>query len=79
MFFAPSMNSAFSGRRLRAQARSSVEPWALTTAFLKLQRPPSSSAVATPEPSTWVMLLLGFAGLGFAGRRKAKNAAAFVI
>ena len=78
MFFAPSMNSAFSGRRLRRK-RSSVEPWALTTAFLKLQRPPSSSAVATPEPSTWVMLLLGFAGLGFAGRRKAKNAAAFVI
>ena len=30
----------------------------------------SSSAVATPEPSTWVMLLLGFAGLGFAGHRR---------
>jgi PEP-CTERM motif len=24
---------------------------------------------AVPEPSTWAMMLLGFAGLGFAGRR----------
>jgi hypothetical protein len=33
----------------------------------------SSFAVATPEPSTWAMLLLGFAGLGFAGYRKASR------
>jgi PEP-CTERM motif len=26
-----------------------------------------------PEPSTWAMMLLGFAGLGFAGYRKAKE------
>jgi hypothetical protein len=26
-----------------------------------------------PEPSTWAMMLLGFAGLGFAGYRKAKG------
>jgi len=26
-----------------------------------------------PEPSTWAMMLLGFAGLGFAGYRKAKS------
>jgi hypothetical protein len=30
----------------------------------------------TPEPSTWAMMLLGFAGLGFAGYRKAKSVAA---
>ena len=30
--------------------------------------------VGTPEPSTWAMMLLGFAGLGFAGYRKAKTA-----
>jgi PEP-CTERM motif len=30
---------------------------------------------AVPEPSTWLMMLLGFAGLGFAGyRRSRKNA-----
>ena len=28
---------------------------------------------AAPEPSTWAMMLLGFAGLGFAGYRKAKG------
>ena len=26
-----------------------------------------------PEPSTWAMMALGFAGLGFAGYRKAKG------
>ncbi len=26
-----------------------------------------------PEPSTWVMMILGFAGLGFAGYRKSKR------
>lgn len=29
-----------------------------------------------PEPSTWAMMVLGFAGLGFAGYRKAQKAAA---
>ena len=29
-------------------------------------------AFAAPEPSTWAMMLLGFAGLGFAGYRRAK-------
>jgi len=28
---------------------------------------------AVPEPSTWVMMVLGFAGLGFAGYRKTKK------
>jgi hypothetical protein len=27
---------------------------------------------AIPEPSTWAMMLIGFAGLGFAGYRRAK-------
>ena len=29
---------------------------------------------AIPEPSTWAMMLLGFAGLGYAGYRKARRA-----
>jgi PEP-CTERM motif len=34
-------------------------------------RPISTSAV--PEPSTWAMMLLGFAGLGFAGYRASRR------
>jgi hypothetical protein len=30
---------------------------------------------AVPEPSTWAMMLLGFAGLGFAFRRSQRKAA----
>jgi hypothetical protein len=30
-------------------------------------------AAAVPEPSTWAMLLLGFAGLGYAGFRRSKR------
>jgi hypothetical protein len=29
---------------------------------------------AVPEPSTWAMMLVGFAGLGFAGYRRARRA-----
>ncbi len=31
---------------------------------------------AIPEPTTWAMMLLGFAGLGYAGYRKARRATA---
>ncbi|HME86355.1 MAG TPA: hypothetical protein VKG91_17870 [Roseiarcus sp.] len=31
------------------------------------------SAAPVPELSTWVMMLTGFAGLGFAGYRRAKK------
>ncbi len=33
------------------------------------------SVAAVPEPSTWALMLLGFAGLGYAGYRKKKRAA----
>jgi hypothetical protein len=36
----------------------------------------TGTIVGTPEPSTWAMMLLGFAGLGFAGYRKARGARA---
>jgi PEP-CTERM motif len=32
------------------------------------------TVVAAPEPSTWAMMLLGFAGLGFAGYRQRRTA-----
>jgi hypothetical protein len=32
-----------------------------------------TSASAVPEPSTWAMMLLGFAGLGFAGYSRSKK------
>jgi PEP-CTERM motif len=31
------------------------------------------TATLVPEASTWVMMLLGFAGLGFAGYHRAKS------
>ena len=34
----------------------------------------SLAGSAVPEPSTWAMMLLGFAGLGFAGYRRARKA-----
>ena len=33
-------------------------------------------ANAVPEPSTWILMLAGFAGLGFLARRRTRNAAA---
>jgi PEP-CTERM motif len=40
--------------------------------------PTSISFVLTsvPEPSTWTMMLVGFAGLGFAGYRASRRAVA---
>jgi hypothetical protein len=30
----------------------------------------ASPSAAVPEPSTWAMMMLGFAGLGYAGSRR---------
>ncbi len=37
-----------------------------------------SGADGVPEPSTWAMMLLGFAGLGFVGYRRMGGAGAAV-
>jgi hypothetical protein len=40
----------------------------------------SNSSSVIPEPSTWVMMVLGFAGLGYAAvRRSSKNRSAFAV
>jgi probable HAF family extracellular repeat protein len=38
----------------------------------------SSSVAAAPEPSTWAMMLLGFAGLGFAGWQSRRRSVSVV-
>ena len=45
------------------------------TAHLDFYSDPNGS----PEPSTWAMMLLGFAGLGFAGYRARKATAALAV
>jgi hypothetical protein len=48
-----------------------IRVWTLNSSSLTAQLP------ATPEPSTWTMMLLGFGGLGFAAWRGSRKAAAF--
>jgi hypothetical protein len=40
--------------------------------------PERSASSLVPEFSTWAMMLLGFAGLGFAGYRRAKDGRATI-
>ena len=40
---------------------------------LNVNLPFVSPGASTPEASTWAMMLLGFAGLGFAGFRRARK------
>jgi hypothetical protein len=49
---------------------SSAQPWI----FLS-EAEFSGIAGAVPEPSTWAMMLLGFAGIGFMAYRRRKSAA----
>ena len=49
-----------------------------STGYFSLEAPVSLShpPVLAPEPSTWAMMLLGFAGLGYAGYRAKRGAVA---
>jgi hypothetical protein len=58
---------------------SSIPPTAGNNIIAPLYGSTSSNGqlfTAVPEPSTWAMLLLGFAALGFAGYRTSRKAAA---
>jgi PEP-CTERM motif len=46
----------------------------LTPLAQLINRGQTEVKLAVPEPSTWAMMLLGFAGLGYAGFRKAGSA-----
>ena len=48
----------------------------LRTGVARLHECGRASSSATPEPSTWAMMILGFASLGFAGYRKSRKVAA---
>lgn len=61
-----------SERRKKDLALSAPSAFALVGVLFGI--PPSSSAV--PEPSTWVMLAISFAGLGLAGWVRQANGAA---
>lgn len=49
---------------------------AVATAEMSLDYVAGDVTATAPEPSTWAMMILGFAGLGFAGYRKSRKAAA---
>jgi hypothetical protein len=47
----------------------------MTSAFACIPASGIDPTPAVPEPSTWAMMILGFAGVGFMGfRRKSKPA-----
>ncbi len=46
---------------------------AVATSAVALDYVGGGVTASTPEPSTWAMMALGFAGLGFVGHRKAKR------
>ena len=73
----------FPGRPAELDPRSALDPdWLRVGTDIVGRRPGrpafnaafSLSGAAVPEPSTWAMMLLGFAGLGFAGYRRARKA-----
>jgi PEP-CTERM motif len=45
------------------------------TPLLNVASPHGMDFIAAPEPSTWAMMILGFAGLGFAASRRRQKLA----
>jgi len=52
------------------QASDTAQSWECNNCFpIRLVSAGEASSLATPEPSTWAMMLVGFAALAFAGYR----------
>ena len=60
----------------------SMTLWAqatMTSGAVLLDRGQGEAKSAVPEPSTWAMMILGFAGLGYAGYRRTTRISAALI
>ena len=62
--------------RSSASAAASVDPVFVLPAGYTIEFSEGVGNVAAPEPSTWAMMLVGFAGLAFAGCRVSRRTAA---
>lgn len=70
-----SLNTPFTYTYVQVNSFSNVGGFTFGGDFLSLTTTTVSLTDAVPEPSTWAMMLLGFAGIGFlAYRRKSKPA-----
>ena len=75
-------NDGGSGDMIYGAPMAASAPWSpinIDTQAPGLRRGPGGddlSVTIVPEPSTWAMMMLGFAGLGFAGYRKARKTVA---
>jgi hypothetical protein len=71
-------SSAYAGALESAEGGASVDPtFAIDepgySAYTLEGVPAGPAAAAAPEPETWAMMLLGFAGLGYAGYRRTRG------
>jgi hypothetical protein len=62
----------FNGAKFAGQTISGHFDIGQSSASYALMRPMAFGVFTAPEPSTWAMVLLGFAGLGCAGYRRAR-------
>ena len=71
-----SLSAPFSRILINGAGNIEAQDEGLITGFVF---PPITPTSAVPEPSTWAMMLIGFAGLGYAAyRRTTRNAVALV-
>ena len=72
--FLPSTATLNNADEFTVTVGDGVSPAYLSTLVIDVTTA-GSVTPAVPEPSTWALMLLGFAGLGFAGYRRSRGAA----